>query len=144
MLEHMTERPPAMLGSRWPLALSLGLGAALAGALVYIGVNDPHRLGSAYPPCPFKVLTGWDCPGCGGLRMTHDLLHGNLHLAVLDNAFLLIAFPALAGWLVWLTRTRRSPRVVPLILVVVSAVVAWTVVRNLPGFPLVPVVYGGS
>ena len=40
--------------------------------------RDPHRPGFAFPACPFKLLTGWNCPACGGLRMTHDLLHGDL------------------------------------------------------------------
>ncbi|MCG5433494.1 DUF2752 domain-containing protein [Mycobacterium sp. MYCO198283] len=130
---------------RWPLFASSGLGAALLGAaLTYIGSNDPHRIGSAYPPCPFKILTGWDCPGCGGLRMTHDLLHGHIHLAVLDNAFVLMAAPALVAWLVWRRRTRATVRVIPVVVVAIGAMAAWTVVRNLPGFPLVPVVYGGG
>lgn len=28
-------------------------------------------------PCPFKKLTGWDCPGCGFQRSTIALVKGN-------------------------------------------------------------------
>ncbi|MBV9357631.1 MAG: DUF2752 domain-containing protein, partial [Chloroflexi bacterium] len=69
--------------------MTLAGGAAVAGALAYIGTVDPHKRGSAFPTCPFKLLTGWNCPACGGLRMTHDLLHANLSAAVVDNVFLL-------------------------------------------------------
>ena len=119
-------------------ALYLGTGAAAVGALAYVGLVDPHRPGTLFPPCPFRLLTGWNCPACGGLRMTHDLLHGDLGAAVVDNVFLLVGLPALAAWLVW--RIRRGERAFPpsAIVVVAVAAIAWTVIRNLPGFPLVP------
>lgn len=125
-----------MLGrSRSRLAGTAALGG---GALAYVGFVDPHRPGAVFPPCPFRLLTGWNCPGCGGLRMTHDLLHGDLAAAVADNVFLLLGIPALAAWLV-LSRRRGQP-VSPLRAAGTVAVVAllWTLVRNLPDFPLTP------
>src|SRR5271155_1144487 len=88
----------------------LGSGALAAGALGYIGLVDPHKPGSFFPQCPFRLLTGLNCPGCGALRMTHDVLHGHLVAAINDNVLLLV----------------------------VITLLAWTIVRNLPGFPLVP------
>jgi len=121
--------------------LYAGTGALAAGALAYIGLVDPHRPGAVFPGCPFKMLTGWNCPACGGLRMTHDLLHGDVPAAVVDNVFLLIGLPLLALWSVW--RVRRAERVFPplAIAIITVAVIAWTVLRNLPGFPLVPTVF---
>ncbi|MGK2865213.1 MAG: DUF2752 domain-containing protein [Mycobacterium sp.] len=121
----------------------IGTGAVLAGALAYIGLADPHRPGFLFPGCPFKAVTGWDCPGCGGLRMTHDLLHGDVSAAVVDNVFLLLGLPALLVWLV--VRWRRGLKLMPVAatVTVVIAAVAWTVVRNWPGFPLVPTVLPG-
>ena len=118
--------------------LSIGTGTLAVGALAYVGIIDPHRPGTLFPPCPFRLLTGWNCPACGGLRMTNDLLHGNLGAAVVDNVFLLAGLPLLAIWLVY--RISRGERAFPLPAIVVIAVAAitWTVVRNLPGFPLVP------
>lgn len=108
---------------------------ALSGALGYIGLADPHDPASIYPPCPFKWLTGWNCPFCGGLRMTHDLLHGDLWAAVHDNVFLLAAVPTLAAFL--LVRRARGRRALPAAAVpaVVVATLVWTVLRNLPAFP---------
>jgi Protein of unknown function (DUF2752) len=126
-------------GSRTGLYAAVGAGAlGLAGALTYIGLNDPHRPGSLFPPCPFQALTGWYCPGCGGLRMTHDVLHGDLAAAVTDNVYLLVGIPMLLAWM--LLRLRRNKPVLTWWAgaVVLLSAVAWTVVRNLTGFPLVP------
>lgn len=124
-------------------AVAVGTGAVLVGALGYVGLADPHRPGFGFPPCPFHALTGWYCPGCGGLRMTHDLLHGDLAAAVTDNVFALVGLPLLLTWLVVRRRRGRPPWPAPAVVVVLLAIAAWTVVRNLPGFPLVPTLAGG-
>lgn len=120
---------------------AIAAGALSLGALAYIGLADPHRPGFLFPPCPFKLLTGWNCPACGGLRMTHDVLHGELAAAVNDNVVLLIGLPLLALWALW--RYRRDRRIVTPTVVAVTVVTAviWTVVRNMPGFPLVPTLF---
>jgi hypothetical protein len=120
------------------LYTTLGTGALAVGGLAYVGLADPHRPGSVFPPCPFKLLTGLYCPACGGLRMTHDLLHGDLAAAVVDNVFLLIGLPALALWVLWRVRQGQRAFTLPAIVVIAVAAIAWTVVRNMPGFPLVP------
>jgi len=70
------------------------------------------------------------------LRMTHDVLHGNFSAAVVDNVFALVGLPLLMAWLVVCWRRRLS--VAPPLVTALVAMVVWTVVRNLPGFPLVP------
>jgi hypothetical protein len=121
--------------SRLWIAGSTAVGAA---ALAYIGTVDPHRPGAVFPFCPFKVITGWDCPACGGLRMTHDVLHGNFSAAVTDNVFLLVGLPLLAIFALWRRRRGRQVVTTSLLVVLAVATLGWTVVRNLPGFPLVP------
>lgn len=118
----------------------LGCGALLVGALGYVGPVDPHSPDSVFPFCPFRLLTGWNCPLCGGMRMTHDLLHGDLAAAVADNVFLLVGIPLLAGWI--LLRGHRQ-NAAPMIVGVVIVTFGWTVLRNLPGFRLVPTVLPG-
>ncbi len=117
---------------------ALATGAVLVGGLAYVGLGDPHRPGFLFPGCPFKMLTGLNCPACGGLRMTHDLLHGDVGAAVVDNVFLLVGMPLLVVWL--LVRWRRGERLmpVPAMVTIFVVAIAWTVVRNWPGFPLVP------
>ena len=120
----------------------LGVGVLGAGALAYVGLVDPHRPDSLYPPCPFRMLTGWYCPACGGLRMTHDLLHGHVAAAATDNIVALIGLPLLLIWA--LSRIGSGRKVItPAVLIVIAVIaVVWTVLRNLPGFPLVPTVFG--
>jgi Protein of unknown function (DUF2752) len=135
--------PSAQVGSRGRLYGALGTGALLVGGLAYVGLGDPHRPGFVFPPCPFKLLTGWNCPACGGLRMTHDLLHGDLAAAVVDNVFLLVGLPALLAWVVVRWRTGRPIMTMPAIAAIAVLAIAWTLVRNMPGFPLVPTLLDG-
>lgn len=121
----------------------LGAGAAVVGGLAYVGLGNPHSPSFVFPPCPFHALTGWYCPACGGLRMTHDVLHGDFSAAIVDNVFLLVGLPILLVW-VLLRRSRSKPiSTIPTLVVIITATVAWTVVRNLSGFPLVPTVLAG-
>jgi Protein of unknown function (DUF2752) len=135
--------PSTTLGNRQRLVVGLGTGAVFVGALAYIGVGDPHSSTFLFPPCPFHELTGWYCPACGGLRMTHDVLHGDLAAAFVDNAFALIAVPLLLVWILVRRRQRRPVLTMPAYVVLIGATVAWTVVRNVTGFPLVPSVLDG-
>ncbi|WP_306460711.1 DUF2752 domain-containing protein [Mycobacterium arosiense] len=116
---------------------------ALGGALSYVALADPHRPSSIYPPCPFRLLTGWNCPFCGGLRMTHDLLHGDLPAGIYDNVFLLVGIPLLVVWALVRRARGRALSSRAALLTVVVATIAWTVLRNLPAFPLIPTVIGG-
>ncbi len=70
--------------------------------------------------------------------MTHDLLHGDVGAAAVDNAFLLVGLPLLAAWIVLRWRAGAKLFPMPAVVATVVAIIVWTVVRNLPGFPLVP------
>lgn len=52
-----------------------------------------------YPQCYFHQVTAWQCPGCGGLRAMHQLLHGHLLTALHLNALAVLSLPVF-GWLV--------------------------------------------
>lgn len=134
-----SQAPGEQRGERPRRYFAVG-GVLLAGALGYIGLADPHRPGSVFPQCPFKALTGWNCPACGGLRMTHDLLHGDLAASINDNVFLLFVIPLLTAWILVRRRRGRSWLPIPTMVTIAVAATAWTVVRNLSGFPLLPTV----
>jgi hypothetical protein len=113
--------------------------AVLAGGLLgagYLWGTDPHQPGHLLPVCPFRYLTGWQCPACGGTRMAYDLLHGDLAGAWRDNALLLLALPlllwALGRWAVEGWRGRAYRLVLPLYggPLVVAVAVTWAVLRN--------------
>ncbi|MGZ5377428.1 MAG: DUF2752 domain-containing protein [Mycobacterium sp.] len=129
--------------SRGRLYNALGTGAVLVGGLAYIGLGDPHRSNFLFPACPFHAATGLYCPGCGGLRMIHDVLHGDFAAAVVDNVVALIGLPLLLAWILLRRRSGR-PWMTPIsAAVIVTIALTWTVVRNLSGFPLVPTLLDG-
>ena len=66
----------------------------------HTSASSTRRRAALYPPCPSKLLLGVDCPGCGGLRGTHDLLHGDV-AGALDHNLLLIPFLAMLGYFGW-------------------------------------------
>lgn len=133
---------PTSPAPRWrrmlpPVATMVGL----AIALVYVRAVDPNEPGH-YPACPTLALFGIDCPGCGGLRATHALAHGDLGAALDHNIGLVIAVPILAvlalRWIVrsWTGRpppppsatAQRTQRLVAPVLI--GGLVAYTVLRN--------------
>src|SRR5690349_3438001 len=124
--------------SRARLYGSLGTGALVVGGLAYVGIGNPHSPSFGFPTCPFYAVTGLYCPGCGGLRMTHDLLHGDLAAAFVDNVFLLVGLPMLLAWILVRLRAGKAWGTTPALVVIAVAALSWTVVRNIPGFPLVP------
>jgi hypothetical protein len=75
--------------------------------------------------------------------MTHDLLHGDLAAAWVDNAYVLIGLPLLLAFIVGRRARGKAVPTKPLLVVVAVTAIAWTVARNLPGFPLVPTVLAG-
>jgi hypothetical protein len=55
------------------------------------------------PKCPFKLITGLSCPGCGIQRALYALMHGEIKDAIKYNYFLLYSGPYAASFLlVWL------------------------------------------
>ena len=130
------------------LALPLLVAGSAAAAMTVLHFRDPHDSGS-YGYCPFYELTGWWCPGCGGLRGMHNLTEGRLLDAVHGNVLLL---PLLVGfvlwWADWAVRRWRGHDVRPFpfairragVWIVLGGILAFTVVRNTPwGTWLTPV-----
>ena len=133
---HVPAPSAAAVTRRQRLGRAAGLAAA-AGVTAYVGLVDPSS-GGAYPLCPSRALLGVDCPACGGLRGTHDLLHGDV-VAALDHNMLLPALLAVyavtfGSWLRPLVGRAARPVSVPRWVVTTGIVVAvaFTVLRNLP------------
>jgi len=64
-------------------------------AILVIFSFDP-RSASIYPPCPYRTLTGYYCPGCGAGQAAYLLLHGQLAQAFYYNPLAVMAFPLVA------------------------------------------------
>jgi hypothetical protein len=120
------------------------VGAFFAGGLGLSALYATTGLGL---PCPFRLLTGWDCPLCGGTRMGDALLHGDvpaafgfnplalLGLAILGVLAVVWAVEAVGGLAFRLPRplSERLRRVHPMRWLVIGILVAviYTIARNL-------------
>lgn len=66
--------------------------ALVALAAIMLRVFNPATVWF-FPPCPFRLLTGYLCPGCGTLRALHQLLNGHLAAAFRLNPLMLLLLP---------------------------------------------------
>lgn len=120
----------------------------LAGTAAAVAVRSPNDAGS-YGVCPSLLIFGVYCPGCGALRAMADVVAGDPAAAMSHN---LLFLPALSGLVAWAV-VQLSPRIrnlgvtpkvfsrhrwlnFPVVLLIV--VIAFGVLRNLPGSPLAP------
>ena len=130
-------RLPEGAGGHWRRWVWLALGVALMALLVVLFWFNPARH-SFYPFCAFHRMTGMQCPGCGGLRAAHHLLHGEVVTAFRFNQLVVLAAP----FAVWFTLRRllRGPRAGKLshraqarwAWLAFGVLVVFWVVRNLP------------
>ena len=130
---------PASASPTLRTGLVVAGGAAVAAVLFFF---SPAEFGF-YPRCLLYAMTGWQCPGCGGLRAAHQLLHGHLAAAFRLNPLLVALLPVLF-WVVAASWNRRltgrdwlKPMRQPFSLwLLVAVVIVFTVARNRPAFPL--------
>lgn len=63
-----------------------------------------------FPKCPFKLLTGYDCPACGVQRCAYHVFHFNFAEAFHYNPFLVVSLPyaALLIWVTWIVSQNRA------------------------------------
>jgi hypothetical protein len=125
----------------WRLLVALvALGAAGALALAVYRLDPRSGQGlPLLPPCTFRELTGWACPGCGGTRAAHYFLHGDLRQALrLNPVVILFALTCLTG-LAWALLGARWPKLgwwaAGTAVLYLAAALVYGVLRNLPGWP---------
>lgn len=131
------------------IALYILFAAAIMAGCIVLFTFNPEDVGF-YPRCPSKMLTGYDCPGCGSLRGLHSLLHGDFAAAWRYNPAIFVAiFLLILIGIAGIHRrksiavhvspgivrfSRKTSRIVdhpvfPIILL--AAIFVWTIVRNL-------------
>ncbi len=124
-------------GTLPPLAIIAAALAALAaaGATVwYYYTVDPTEGGLK---CTFRLITGYDCPGCGSQRAFHALLHGDIARAWSFNPMVFFAVPLAAYYLVVEAGRRRWPRLhrasihPAIIIAIFIALIAYWIGRNI-------------
>ncbi len=126
------------------LVVLIAVPAAALGIAILVYFHNPSLESRYYLPCFFHKLTGLYCPGCGNTRALYAALHFDFVGMLRYNAF----FPVLAALLLWLLageylkilfgrRILWFPKRIPLaaIAVFILAVIAFTILRNLPFVP---------
>ena len=94
-----------------------------------------------YPRCPFKLLTGLQCPGCGLQRSAYCLLHGEWRQAICHNIILFVFLPYLLLLVLtnWFDPNNKYKRLRNFCLhnytvyVCLFILLVWGVVRNILG-----------
>jgi hypothetical protein len=136
---HRAWRPVRAPGAMRVLTGPCGVLALAAPVVALVALVDPNEPGH-YPTCPFLLFTGLFCPGCGALRAVHALAHGRVDEALGLNPLVVVASLWLVvEWAGWVTRrltgrprTTMAPAWV--LWCVLATIVAFGVLRNLPGF----------
>jgi hypothetical protein len=123
------ERQPfqAVGGLKWLAGYAaFGLGVATLYATTGVGF-----------PCPFRALTGWECPFCGGTRLGAALLHGDVAAAFAYNplVFMSLVLGTVVGAL-WIIEAAGGPRIRPPVhwstaVRSVRPAIRWTVIGGL-------------
>jgi hypothetical protein len=128
---------PAWVAPAALLTCFLGLAATV------LATNPTDDLGPT--TCAFKLVTGFDCPGCGGTRAFYYVLTLNLPEAARNHAIAVFAAPFLAYlYLSWALRrvfpsvTWRLPQfrvTASMASMFLIACGGYWVIRNLPFAP---------
>ena len=77
----------------WPVLFVTGL------VLLFVYREFNPEASLLFPKCPFYMLTGLECPGCGSQRAIHHLLNLQLIAALQENALMVIAIPYIGAGL---------------------------------------------
>ena len=120
---------------RWRICLVLLLAlAALAAVAVFYALAQ-QGIGI---PCPLRLITGWECPGCGNSRAALSLMRGDIRAALGFN----LLFPLEFGYLGWVLisccvsylkggRFSYAPKRAWVDAVILAVILLWWPLRNL-------------
>lgn len=118
-----------------------GVWVLVALGAAYLFAFNPGRTG-IFPSCPFRTLTGFNCPGCGTTRGLHQLLHGNFVAAFELNPLIILTLPLLGYLLITFTRSALSGRPMPQFSLspkygwlLTILIVGFWIFRNTPAYP---------
>ncbi|MGP1467335.1 MAG: DUF2752 domain-containing protein [Porphyromonadaceae bacterium] len=115
----------------------LAAAVLIALAAVYF-LFDPYT-GRFFPKCFFRMLTGWECPGCGSQRALHSLLHGDIVTALRQNMWIPFAtlyIVLLTIAMLFFSRKSRFTAAITnkyLLFAFLLFTLLWFVVRNIYG-----------
>lgn len=115
----------------------------IAGTSVLLFLFNPAEV-SFFPKCPFRAITGCQCPGCGSTRALYQLLHGHIVAAFKLNPLMIMTMPFIAYSLLGFTKSALTGKPQRRIFIPPVYLWAWLVLliffwifRNTPWYPFV-------
>ena len=139
-----TQTPGTPIGRIRRLMILILSPVLVVAGLIYIYLYNPNVKSSLYIPCIMYETTGLYCTGCGNTRALHALVHLDF-VGVLHNNLLFIPLFAFLFWLLLgeylkLLLGRKvlwAPKKYSLVCLILFAVavVAFTILRNIPLYP---------
>ena len=81
-----------------------------------------------FPKCPFLMVTGFECPGCGSQRAFHQLLHLNIAGAFRQNPIVVLYLPyiILGLYLEYMGGKEKFPRIRDILFGKEAAIIIFT------------------
>jgi hypothetical protein len=122
-----------------------GVWLSLAAISVFLFFFNPASPANQFfPKCPFRMVTGFQCPGCGSTRACYHLLHLDLIAAFKLNPLMVLTLPFIIYGLLGYTKSaltgqpQRRVFIPPLYLWgwLVAMILFW-IFRNTPWYPFV-------
>src|SRR2546423_4078350 len=80
----------------------LGLSAGATFLFFFNPASPNHQF---FPKCPFRLVTGWQCPGCGSTRAFYQLLHLHPVAAFKLNPLIMLTLPFIVYGFLGFTRS---------------------------------------
>lgn len=123
------------------IASFVWLGLAAIGIFLFF-FNPASPANQFFPKCPFRLVTGLQCPGCGSTRACYQLLHLHPVAAFKLNPLFVLTLPFIIYGFLGFTRSALTGRPQRRVFIpsfylwgwLVLIVVFW-IFRNTPWYP---------
>ena len=127
------------------LMIAAGVWLSLAAVAVFLFFFNPASPANQFfPKCPFRLLTGMQCPGCGSTRAFYQLLHLHPIAAFKLNPLMVLTLPFIVYGFLGFTRSALMGRPQRRLFIPPIYLWAWLVLliffwvfRNTPWYPFV-------
>ena len=117
----------------------------LAAVTVFVFFFNPASPSNQFfPKCPFRMITGLQCPGCGSTRAFYQLLHLHPIAAFKLNPLMVLTLPFIIYGFLGFTKSALTGRPQRRLFIPPMYLWAWLVLltffwifRNTPWYPFV-------
>lgn len=125
------------------LLIATTIWAGIACGSLLLLLFNPTTAGF-FPTCPFRALTGFQCPGCGSTRACYQLVHLHPIAAFKLNPLFMLTLPFIIYGLLGFTKSAITGK--PQRRVLIPSIYLWGwlalmiffwIFRNTPWYPFV-------